>query len=62
MTPKEAVQGSQTIHLSCGCVIDFPDWKINLETGWCQIYNYAGILFIEFFDEELISDLGDDEF
>jgi hypothetical protein len=53
MTPTTAVQGSQTIQLSCGCVVDFPDWKIDLDTGWCQIYNFAGIKFIEFLDEEM---------
>ena len=54
LTPDEAVQQSQTIELSCGCTVDFPDWQINLQTGECRIVNFAGTLFIEFRDIEMI--------
>jgi hypothetical protein len=54
LSPKAAVQESQSIELSCGCVVDFPDWKINLETGDCRIQDFTGNVFIKFYDEELI--------
>lgn len=54
LTPTASIQQGQTMTLSCGCVIDFPDWKINLDTGWCELTDYAGHSFIKFLDEELI--------
>ena len=54
LSPKAALQESQTIELSCGCVIDFPDWQIDLNSGWCKIVDFTGNVFIEFLDEELI--------
>lgn len=57
---NSAVQEAEIISLSCGCVVDFPDWRIDVTTGKCAIVNYAEIMYIEFYDEELIS--GDDEF
>jgi hypothetical protein len=52
---------SQSIKLSCGCVIDFPDWQVDLKTGWCQIFSATGELFIEFLDTEAILIDEDDE-
>lgn len=49
-----ALQESQTIELSCGCTVDFPDWQLNLHTGLCRIVDFTGNLFIEFLDEELL--------
>jgi len=40
--------------------VDFPDWKINLDTGWCKIIDYTGRLFIEFLDEELLMEEDED--
>ncbi len=54
MTKESAVQEGETIEMSCGCNIDFPDWQINVETGICQIYNFAGTLYLTFYDEEMI--------
>ncbi len=54
LSPTEAVQESQTIVLSCGCTVDFPEWKINLKTGDCRIEDFAGNVFIEFRDIEMI--------
>lgn len=54
LTLNTAPQGAQTIELSCGCVVDFPDWKLNLATGECKILDPMGNLFIEFLDEEMI--------
>lgn len=59
LQPKVATQGSQTIKLNCGCTIDFPDWKVNLETGQCQIQDFMGNVFIEFIDEEMIMEEDD---
>ena len=60
LTAQRAEQGVQTIYLSCGCVVDFPTWKIDLETGECKIINFAGKLFIEFMDDEMLME-DDDE-
>lgn len=54
LTKYTAPQGAQTVNLSCGCVVDFPDWKVNLATGECRILDPMGNLFIEFIDEEMI--------
>jgi len=54
MTDSAAVQEAETIYLSCGCVVDFPDWHIDINTGMCEIIDFAGTLFIKFFDEEMI--------
>lgn len=54
LSPTAANQATQTIYLSCGCVVDYPEWKINLDTGECKIMNFAGKLFLEFIDEELL--------
>jgi len=56
LTDKAAHQAGQTIYLSCGCVIDFPQWKIDLSTGMCTIEDYAGKIFINFYDEEFIGE------
>lgn len=53
-----AVQEYEVITLSCGCVVDFPDWRIDVSTGKCAIANYANTTYIEFYDEELIGDDG----
>lgn len=60
LTEDSAPQGAQTIYLSCGCVVDFPDWKVNLNTGECKILDPMGNLFVEFTDKEMI--LEEDEF
>lgn len=60
LTPSTAAQGAQTIKLSCGCTVDFPDWKVNLSTGECKILDPMGNLFIEFLDEEMILEEEDD--
>ncbi len=54
LMPKTAVQERESISLSCGCVVDFPDWKIDVDTGICKIYDFAGTLYIQFVDEEMI--------
>jgi hypothetical protein len=54
LSSTAAIQESQTIELSCGCVIDFPDWQLNLNTGWCRIVDFTGNIFIEFLDEDLL--------
>jgi hypothetical protein len=54
ITKDEAIQEQETIEASCGCAIDFPDWQINTVTGLCQIYNFAGTLYLEFYDVEMI--------
>lgn len=54
LTETGAIQESQTIKLSCGCTVDFADWQLNLNTGEARIVDFAGNLFIEFYDEELI--------
>jgi len=59
LTPRVAHQAGQAIELSCGCVVDFPDWKINLQTGQCRIVDFSGRLYIEFIDEELIMEEDD---
>jgi hypothetical protein len=46
------VQERETIKIACGCVIDFPKWQIDPETGLCRIYNFAGTLYLEFIDKE----------
>jgi hypothetical protein len=59
LSPTIAHQAGQVIELSCGCVVDFPDWKINLQTGECEIVDFSGRLYIKFIDIELIME--DDE-
>ena len=50
----KTVQEREAIELSCGCTVDFPDWRIDTESGICQIFNFAETLYITFFDEEMI--------
>lgn len=57
--PNASSQAGQTIFLSCGCVVDFPDWQIDLDTGRCKIIGFSGQVFIEFMDEEMLKE--DDE-
>lgn len=59
LQPKTAIQAGQTIYLSCGCVVDFPEWKIDLTSGECKIVDFYGRVFIEFIDEEMLME--DDE-
>ncbi len=54
LMPKTTVQAGQTIYLSCGCVVDFPNWQIDLNSGVCQIIDLYGKVFIEFIDEEML--------
>jgi hypothetical protein len=54
MTPNGAIQERESVVISCGCVIDFPDWQINVQSGRCQIYNFSGQLYLDFYDEEMI--------
>jgi hypothetical protein len=60
LTDNLAVQERETIELSCGCTIDFPDWQIDLNTGTCQIYNFAGTMYITFLDTEMILEEDED--
>lgn len=59
ITSDTTVQERETIELSCGCTVDFPDWRINVHTGICQIYNFAETHYITFEDKEML--LEDDE-
>lgn len=59
LEPETTVQAGQTIYLSCGCVVDFPDWQIDLNSGNCKIVDFYGREFIEFIDKEML--LEDDE-
>lgn len=54
LVPNLAAQEGEMIQMSCGCVIDFPDWQIDISTGLCKIYNFAGTLFLQFIDEEVL--------
>lgn len=54
--PDELVQLSEEMTLSCGCLIDFPDWQIDPVHGICRIYDFAGKLYIEFNDENMLMD------
>ena len=54
LIPDEAVQEHETIEMKCGCTIDFPEWRIDPETGTCRIYNFADILYLEFHDKEVM--------
>lgn len=54
LTDNLSIQEAETIQLSCGCTIDFPDWQIDVTTGICKIYNFANTLYIQFLDEDLL--------
>jgi hypothetical protein len=54
LMPKEAVQELEIMELACGCAIDFPDWQIDMNSGVCRIYNFAGTLYISFLSEDMI--------
>jgi hypothetical protein len=54
LTSTSAVQERESIALSCGCTVDFPDWQIDSVLGKCKIYDFAGTLYIEFDDDEMI--------
>jgi hypothetical protein len=54
LTPRISVQGAQTIFLSCKCVVDFPDWQVDITTGECKIVDFAGRLYVEFQDDEML--------
>jgi hypothetical protein len=56
-----AQEVSQTMYLSCGCVVDFFDMDIDLNTGKCEVRDFAGKLYLEFYDEELIMEGDEDE-
>jgi hypothetical protein len=60
LVADEAIKERESVTLSCGCAIDFPEWDIDLQTGICKISNFAGQVYLEFLDTELI-DEGDDE-
>jgi hypothetical protein len=61
LLPDEVVQEREEITLSCGCVINFPDWQIDTVHGICRIYDFSGTLFFEFQDVEVMNDEEDDE-
>ncbi len=61
IVPRQIVQERETVKLSCGCSIDFPDWQVNVKTGICQIYSLTGTLYLEFEDEEAIYEDWEDE-
>lgn len=52
----EVFQENESLHLSCGCAVDLPLWRINLDNGLCAVSNFAGIKFLEFIDKEMIGD------
>jgi hypothetical protein len=56
LLPDEVIQEREEIILSCGCVINFPDWQIDVSQGICRIYDFAGILYVEFLDVEVMMD------
>jgi hypothetical protein len=54
LSPERSIQEAQTLYLSCGCVVDFPNWQVDLKDGFCRISGITGDLFIEFADDEMI--------
>lgn len=60
LVPDEVIQEREELTLSCGCVIDFPDWQIDMTTGICRIYDFAGTLYFEFLDVQLIMEEDDE--
>jgi hypothetical protein len=61
LIPAGAIQERETIELSCGCIVDLPDWRIDVQSGTCQIYNFAETLYITFQDDEMIYEEGDED-
>lgn len=57
---EELAQQAETITLSCGCVIDFPDWQIDPYTGTCKIASFSGYVYIEFKDKEVLYEEDDE--
>lgn len=61
LTDKGSQRAGDSVELSCGCVVDFPDYDLDLTNGLCIIRDeFTGQAFIEFYDEELITDEEDD--
>jgi hypothetical protein len=60
LTEEESVQERESVALSCGCVVDFPDWQVNTVTGICSIHDFAGTMYIEFYDKEMLLFEGDE--
>jgi hypothetical protein len=60
LLPDEAVKEREEIVLSCGCVINFPDWQIDMQTGICRVHDFAGTLFIQFLDVEVMMEEDDE--
>jgi hypothetical protein len=60
LLPDEAIQEREEIILSCGCVINFPDWQIDTTHGICRVLDFAGTLFIEFVDIEVMMEEEDE--
>ncbi len=61
LTDKGSQRAGDSIELSCGCVVDFPDYDLDLSTGTCIIRDeFTRQVFIEFYDEELIMEEDDD--
>lgn len=54
--PDSTVTERESIELSCGCTVDFPEWRIDIKTGFCEIYNFAETHYITFYDEEMLSE------
>jgi hypothetical protein len=54
--PDSTVTERESIELSCGCTVDFPEWRIDMDSGICQIYNFAETLYITFYDEEMLNE------
>lgn len=62
ITDKGSQRAGDSIELSCGCVVDFPEYDLDLVNGICIIRDdITGQAFIEFYDEELIMNDEDED-
>ncbi len=57
ITEKGSQRAGDIIELSCGCVVDFPDYDLDLKTGVIVIRDeLTDKAFIEFYDEEILTE------
>lgn len=55
LTDKGSQRAGDLVELSCGCVVDFPDYDLDVVTGTIVIRDeFTGQAFIEFYDEEIL--------
>lgn len=52
--PTGAVSEGESLALSCGCVVDFPNWILDIANGQVKIADLVGTEFIEYYDEDLL--------